>query len=113
MLATPKTLPSDVTVSEARVALANDGVQMLVLVDGARFAGAIIDIPADADPNGRALQYATSAETIDPDEDATVAFERAGRNPNRRILVLDDGGELLGLLCLDATRTRFCGGKVV
>jgi CBS-domain-containing membrane protein len=113
MLASPKTLPDDVTVRAARAALANDGVQMLVLVDGPRFAGAITDIPPDADPDERALRYATAAETITPDEDATVAFERAGSSPDRRIVVLDEGGDLLGLLCLNTSRTRFCGGKVV
>ena len=114
MLTTPKTLPSDVSVGAARLALDRESVQMLVLVDGSVFVGAVTQIPADADPEERAVRHANPAvETIGPEESATVAFTRAGLNPDRRIVVLDDSRHLLGLLCLDKSRTRFCGGKTV
>jgi hypothetical protein len=51
-------------------------------------------------------------ETVGPDEPAAVAYERTKANPHRRIVVLDDKGMLSGLLCLDRSLSRFCGGAV-
>src|SRR5262249_44660544 len=105
MLATPKTLPSDVTVEVARAQLDRGSVQIVLLVDGPQFAGAIPHIPAEADPGAPALQYANATpETISPNEPATVAFARAGVSSDRRIVVLDDQGRLVGLLCLNQGR---------
>jgi CBS domain-containing protein len=112
MLLNPKTLSVDATVSDARVALENPSVQMLLLTDGPTFAGAITDLPTDALPGQRALEFADSTpETIGPDEPAPTGFARTAANPHRRLVVVDDEARLLGLLCLDQTRTRFCGGK--
>lgn len=109
MLATPKSLPSDVTVAAARAILDDDHVQMLLLTDGPTFRGAVTRIPDDAHPEAQARLYVdTTTETIAPDEPATVAFDRTKLNPNRRVVVVDEAGTLLGLLCLDRTRTHFC-----
>lgn len=35
--------------------------------------------------------------------------ERTAANPHRRLVVIGDDEELLGLVCLNETRTRFCG----
>src|SRR5262249_52550634 len=114
MLSTPKTLPSNVTVEVARLQLDRGSVQILLLVDGPLFVGAITRIPPDAAPEESALQYATAMpETISPNEPATVAFARAGANADRRIVVVDDQGRLAGLLCLNQSRTQFCGGNTV
>ena len=111
MLTTPKTLPSDITVAEAREALANEHVQMLLLTDGAVFRGAVTDIPGHADPASAALAYARpDAETIAATDSAETAYTLTSRNPHRRVIVLDHGA-LLGLLCLNETRTRFCTGR--
>ena len=50
----------------------------------------------------------TDAETISPRASQEEAFERAAASPNRRVIVLDEDANLLGLLCLDSSRTRFC-----
>jgi hypothetical protein len=111
MLATPKTLPSETTVADARVALANEHVQMLLLTDGSVFRGAVTNIPEHADPAGAALEYADpDAETIAPTESAETGYTLTSRQPRRRVIVLGQEGALLGLLCLDETRTRFCAG---
>jgi CBS-domain-containing membrane protein len=112
MLATPKTLPADTTVAEARSQLANSHVQMLLLTDGARFCGAVTAIPDDADPSAPALGHADpEAETIAPAESAETAYARASRDPHRRVIVLDSEGDLRGLVCLNPTLTRFCRGR--
>src|SRR6185436_17545759 len=57
MLRDPKTLPVDAPVSEVRAILENPSVQMVLLTDGATFAGAVTDVPADASPEMRALDF--------------------------------------------------------
>ena len=110
MLAEPKTLPADATVGDARRVLDDDHVQLLLLAEGRRFRGAIAEIPADADDDAPAARWAQAAPaTIGPDEPAAVGFERAKENPQRRIVVVDEDENLLGLLCLKASLTGFCG----
>ena len=111
MLKTPKTLPSDTRVAVAREALADDHVQMLLLTDGRVLRGAVTSVPEHADPASPALEYADpTTDTIAPTESAEIAYERTSLNPHRRVIVLDSNGELLGLLCLAPTLTRFCRG---
>lgn len=111
MVASPKTLDADVRVATAREALAADHVQMLLLTDGRRLRGAVTSIPEQADQAAPALDYADRApETIEPTESAEVAYERASLSPHRRVVVLGSNDELLGLVCLNSTLTRFCSG---
>lgn len=110
MLRDPKTLAADATVAEVRELLANPKVQMVLLADGTAFAGAVTAIPTDAEPTEPALAYAdVSAATISPDAPAAEAFDRTAGSPTRRVIVLDEERNLLGLLCLDPSLTRFCG----
>jgi len=111
MLRTPKTLPADATAGEVRALLENPSVQLVLLADGDVFRGAVAEIPAEA-PAGAAAREFALAETpkIGVDDTADAAFERASAEPLRRLVVLGDGDELLGLVCLNSNRTHFCGG---
>ncbi len=109
MLRDPKTLTSEASVGEARELLANPKVQMVLLADGRAFKGAVTHIPADVSPRDRAVDYVDpDAEVISPQASDDEAFERAAANPNRRVIVLDETDNLLGLLCLNQSRTGFC-----
>lgn len=109
MLRNPKTLAATATVADVREQFENPKVQMVLLVDGRAFAGAVTAIPAGAAPTDLAQCYRDEEpETIAPDASAEEAFERATASPNRRVIVLDDDNNLLGLLCLKANRTGFC-----
>jgi CBS domain-containing protein len=109
MLRDPKTLPSDASVGDVRSLLANPKVEMVLLAEGGKLSGAVTDIPAAAAADDRALQYADpNPDRISPGESATAAFDRAAASPHRRVIVVDDDGSLLGLLCLNRSRTRFC-----
>ena len=109
MLRDPKTLTAEASVAEVREQLANPKVQMVLLADGRAFKGAVTHIPADASPRDRAVNYVdANAELISPDASDDEAFERAAANPNRRVIVLDEDDNLLGLLCLNQSRTKFC-----
>ena len=109
MLRNPKTLAGDASVDEVRSQLANPKVQMVLLADGQAFRGAVTAIPDDAAPADLALAYAVNEpETLPPDASADEAFERAAASPHRRVIVLDGDDNLLGLLCLNQSRTGFC-----
>ena len=109
MLPNPKTLTSAASVADVRELLASPKVQMVLLVDGGAFKGAVTHVPTDASPRDRAVTYVDAdAATIAPYASADEAFERAAASPTRRVIVLDHDETLLGLLCLNPSRTGFC-----
>jgi CBS domain-containing protein len=109
MLRDPKTLPIDATVRDVRAVLDDPKVQMVLLADGASFGAGITELPNDADPGAPARAFASpDVETMSPDDPAGEAFDRTNASPHRRVVVVDDDGKLLGLLCLNAARTHFC-----
>jgi CBS domain-containing protein len=111
MLRSPKTLPGDATAGEVRALLEHPSVQLVLLADDGVFRAAVAEVPVDAAAEAAAREYALSAPpTIAAGESADTAFARASSEPLRRLVVLGDGCELLGLVCLNSTRTRFCGG---
>jgi CBS domain-containing protein len=110
MLARPKTLPADATAAEARSLLENPSVQLVLLAENGVFRGAVADVPSDAPANAAARDFAlASPPTIAPSDSATAAFERASAEPLRRLVVIGEADELLGLVCLNSRRTAFCG----
>ena len=110
MLRDPKTLPADATVGQVRELLERPSVQMVLLADAGVFTGAVTELPAGvADDEPAATVADPTPLAVGPDESAATAFELAVRLPHRRIVVLDEQRRLLGLLCLNSTRTRFCG----
>jgi CBS domain-containing protein len=109
MLRQPKTLPADVTVLEAREALEQASMKMLLLVDGSRFSGAVTDIPTDADPSEPAIGFASeSPPTATEDMFVSEALDLLEHKPHGRLVVLDDE-RLVGLVCLTNDGTGFCG----
>jgi CBS domain-containing protein len=109
MLRDPKTLTAEASVGEVRELLANAKVQMVLLADGPTFKSAVTHIPNEASPRDRAVDYVdTDADVISPDASDDEALERTAASPNRRVIVLDENGGLLGLLCLNQSRTGFC-----
>jgi len=110
MLRDPKTLPAGATVGQVRELLERPSVQMVLLADAGVFTGAVTELPAGvADDEPAATVADPTPLALGPDESAATAFELAARLPHRRIVVLDEQRRLLGLLCLNSTRTRFCG----
>lgn len=113
MLGRPKTLPAGATMADLRRTFANPHVLSALLVDGPSFVGVIDrgefdDVPDDAP----VLPLAhTAGVTIDPDATVSEAMARLDRDGTFRLVVVGpDGAKLEGLLCLDSTRTGFCGG---
>jgi CBS domain-containing protein len=113
MLRNPKTLPGSASVADVRALFAeHPSVQMVLLADGDAFRGAVTELPDDASDTAPAVDYADPTPvTLTPEASATDAFDAAVALPHRRVVVLGEGGTLVGLVCLDETRTRFCGRR--
>jgi hypothetical protein len=109
VLRNPKTLPGDASLAEARAVLENPRVQLVLLGDGTAFRGAISELPAEADPAASAYEFAERSRTDCADRIRCHRVCVAAANPHRRVIVLDAGENLLGLLCLNVKLTRFCG----
>jgi len=109
MLRKPKTLAADATVADARSAFANQSVQMLLLVEDTRFRGAVTAIPEDAAPDAPAVGFVDpSAPVVTQDQPVSEALAGLERRASGRLVVLD-GDELVGLVCLAKDGLTFCG----
>ena len=116
MLRRPKTMPAETSVEEARAALANDHVQLVLLTDGSTLVGTLArtDLPPGGPGSGPALPWSTLRDRTVPataPADAVPAILAA--RGLRRLAVVDDDGTLLGLMCLKRRRTGFCSDRDV
>jgi CBS domain-containing protein len=106
-----KELAADATVAAGRALFGSSSVQLVPVIDGDRYAGAVTrDDLADArdDEPIAALAHdgppTTTAST--PVRDALAAL---GPDDGLRLVVLgDDGSTYVGLLCLHRDRERLC-----
>lgn len=107
----PKTLPASARLSDARRALEDPHVHMVLLTEAGRLVGTLVreDLPASAESTTPALAHAVLLGRTVP---AGLAAEDARRllltEGRRRAAVVDEDGMLLGLLCLKRRRTGFC-----
>jgi CBS domain-containing protein len=113
MVARPKTMPATASVADVRQTFANPHVISALLVDATAFAGVIARgaIPDTVPDDASARDFAsTDVPTIRPDMPVADAVAMLDADGERRLVVLDeDGATLAGLLCLDESRTGFCG----
>lgn len=110
MLTIAVTHAPDLTVAEAGLALANPKVHMVLLTEGGRLLGTLVeDDLVGAEPDAAARPLARlSGRTVAPDQpldDVHRAMVAAGQ---RRLAVADEQGSLLGLLCLKRHLGGFC-----
>ena len=110
MLRHPKTLPGHASILQARAALNNDHVHLILLTEGRRLVGTLTraDLPPP-ETLGPALAWSTLVgRTVSPDTPTTVVHDLLTRQRIRRVAVVDAEGTLLGLVCLKQRRTGFC-----
>lgn len=112
MIHRPKTLPATASLAQARQALADGHVHLLLLVEGERLVGTIDrDDLADVLDDGAvpAATYAVlTGRTTGPDADAEALRHDLRDAQARRLAVVEEDGRLLGLLCLKRTGAGFC-----
>jgi CBS domain-containing protein len=110
MLRHPKTLPADASLAQARAALSNDHVHLVLLTEGQRLVGTLTR--TDLPPTGTvapALAWSTlTGRTVSPDTPATAVNGVLLGQGVRRLAVVDADGSLLGLICHKQRRTGFC-----
>lgn len=110
MIREPKLCDSTVTVGEVRELFSDDHMHAVLLVRNKRLLSVIErgDIPlcapatAQASPLGRRGDRVISAGA--PVE---LAYQQL-RGGGRRLAVVDEIGDLIGLVCLKRSRTGFC-----
>ena len=114
MLGSPKTLPHDASVHDARALFANPKVVEAVLTDGSAFVGLLArdDLPEGA-PGSAPISVYTRREVTGvtgglPVPEALAILDAEGSS--RLVVLEDDGVTLAGLVCLDLTRGGFCAG---
>lgn len=110
MLRHPKTLPADASIAEARAALNDDHVHMVLLTEGRRLVGTVTrtDLPRTG-VRGPALGWSTlEGRTLSPDASTAVVQQLLTDRGIRRLAVVAVDGSLLGLMCLKQHRTGFC-----
>lgn len=111
MISTPKTLPAQASVDDARAVMADDHVHMVLLTDGAKLRGTLVrtDLPPAGFGHQPALRWAVLRERTVP-ADTPVALVQASlvRTKMRRLAVVDADHTLLGLVCLKRSRSGFC-----
>lgn len=105
MLLEPDTLPSSATVADARRAFESPRCKLLVVADGTRYLGAVSRESVDGAGDDEPLTAVAGpgVPTLAPEDPTSRALElEASRIP------VVEGGELLGLVCLNRTRGAFC-----
>lgn len=107
----PKTMPPDATVAQARAALADDHVHMLLITAEGRLVGTLVraDLPPEVPDDDPAIERATlQGRTVGPDVATEEVRELLVSRGQRRLAVVAQDGSLLGLLCLKRKLTGFC-----
>jgi len=120
MLRRPKVLDARATLDEARVALTDDHVHMVLLSQGSTLVGTLVraDLPSPIQGSdqgsGPALPWSTLRNrTVPPATSADAARELLIDRGLRRLAVVDHDGTLLGLMCFKRSRTGFCSDEDV
>lgn len=104
-------MPSDTSVRAARAALSDDHIHMLLLTDRGKLRGTLIrdDLPDHQDHPAPALTYGVlEGRTVFGDASAEETRLHMIRRGHRRLAVINDEGDLLGLLCLKRRLAGFC-----
>src|SRR5262249_25073595 len=106
----PRTLPHDATVGAVRELFAGSRLRLALLVYNNVCIGTLTreDIPADADAEDGASTYAHVPLTIGRNATLRDAHRLVSATAEGRIVVVDQSGEIEGLLCRNTAGTGFC-----
>ena len=113
MVTRPKALPCGTTVAQARDAFDNDHVHMLLLTEQGVLRGTLVradlDAAHDRSETDPALPFSQlRGRTVAPHDCEARVLDQLIDEGSRRLAVVDDDGQLLGLLCLKRRLNGFC-----
>ena len=117
MVERPKTLPTEVTVSQATAAFAGGHVHMLLLTRDGKLVGTLVPEDLSTAPAGTcgsepALPLSRLRGRTVPPHVSAQDVERAMRQGGtRRLAVVATDGMLLGLMCLKSRGRGFCSDE--
>ena len=109
----PQSAPLPVTATVADVSdwFARSASRRLALIaDGAgRYMGSLTraDLAGGEDPNRPAVEVACYEPTVGPGETALAGRDRVLETPARRVPVIDDEGQLVGVLAVTTDEQAF------
>jgi len=117
MLHHPTVHPADLTVAEARSAIAaSPKTHLLLMVADGRLASTVSRRELEVDANGSAPAAQLGGlldRTVDPDAPLERTRAAMVRHGQRRLAVVGPSMQLLGLLCLKRNLGGFCGDGAV
>ncbi len=110
MLRGPGTHLPSTTVADARAVFESPRQKLLVLAEGSRYAGAVVPetVAGAADDALLGDLETGGVPTVAPGDPTARALELSESAGLNRIPVVDDAGDLVGLVCLNRTRAAFC-----
>lgn len=105
-----KTVQAGVTVDDARRAFASSAVQVVPVLEGARYLGAVDRGTIEAADGGAALSSVAQAlvpQVLEGERagDALAALDAHGAT---RLVVVGEDGRYVGIVCLRGDRERLC-----
>lgn len=112
MATTITVLDAATTVQEVRRFFEDDHVHLAILTDGDTVVSTLVrdDLAAAQEPGAPAAPHGRlQGRSVGPDDDLATVARRMLAEDLRRLVVLDAGGRLVGLLCLKRSRRGFCG----
>src|SRR3954453_534100 len=103
MLAGPNTLPPVTTVAEARAVFESPRQKLIVVCDGSRYVGAVTRGSLEGADDDATLDTVTDpgVATLAPEDASERVPEIVADSGLNRIPVVDEAGELLGLVCFN------------
>jgi CBS domain-containing protein len=103
MLAAPRTYPASTPLGDAAAEFENPRVRLLLVTDGDRYVGGVTReqvAAAERDPERPIAEVAGGAvPQVAPGDTPAHALEVVEESGSNRIPVVDDDGNLLGLVC--------------
>jgi CBS domain-containing protein len=111
MIINPKVCPLTVTIGCVRELFSDDHVHAALIKDGRRLVSVVErgDLHRDLPDSAPAVSVGRLAgRTIAPDAPLPVVQRRMLAEGRRRLAVVDDRGDLIGLLCLKRSGLGFC-----
>ncbi len=110
MITAPTTCALELTVADARELLLDDHVHAVLVVDRGVLVAVVERTDLVGAPAGAAAAgYGRLAgRTVGAHVDVGAARSRMSAGGRRRLAVVDDAGQLLGLLCLRRSGQGFC-----
>ena len=106
-----KELAADASVAEARAVLASASTQLLPVLDGPAYVGALTPdaIPSDAPDTAPARRFVVPAPQAQASTPLRAALAVLDADGGKRLVVVgDDGVTYVGLICLRSDRTHLC-----